>query len=365
MKITDFEMYRYTLPLALPLVLEGKEQRSREGIILFIRGDNHKTGLGEIAPLPGFSAEHLQDAEKQLFMLRDKVLNTTIPDDLESLTFRFETWVRTWKLYPSVRCGFEVAVLDLLARSQARPLRCFIHEDAADRVPGTILLSHNTRKVMQREVSDALHLGACVFKLKVGDPDIKTDLDRVMWVKEVTEDKALLRLDANRQWEYAQAASFVKAVDLQGIEYLEEPLKDIEQLEEFSAVTQVPLALDETTREWQPKRIAGLSTLKALVLKPMFLGGWEKTMGWVRAAQDAGLQAVISSSFESAVGIRALAHLACAAGGAAAGLDTSKWYSDNLLDEPFECTSGMIIPGPFDLEKSDLDFQLIRAVHND
>ena len=70
MRIIDFEIYRYTLPLAQPLLLEGNEERSREGNLLFLRGEDHLTGVGEIAPLPGFSAESLKETEKQLLFLR-------------------------------------------------------------------------------------------------------------------------------------------------------------------------------------------------------------------------------------------------------------------------------------------------------
>ena len=69
MKIIDLEIYRYALPLARPLLADGRELRFREGILLFIQGENHLTGIGEVAPLPGFSAERLQDVEKQLFFL--------------------------------------------------------------------------------------------------------------------------------------------------------------------------------------------------------------------------------------------------------------------------------------------------------
>ena len=362
-KIIDLEIFRYSLPLAQALELAGEFQREREGFLIFIKGDDHTTGVGEVAPLIGFSDERLQDVQKQLFFLRDKVRGNSIPDDVESLTWRFEAWLRTWKLFPSVRCAFETAVLDLLARRHDVSLDRSINPASTGQVPRSELLSQKTQKLLQKEVAQAVQAGCRSFKLKVGDPDIKADHQKVSWVLGVLPPDGRLHLDANRRWRYGQAFNFVREFEPRAIEYLEEPIDDSDALDEFSRITKFPFALDETLRECTEDQLEGLDNLKMLVLKPMLLGGWEKTMGWVRWAHDRGIRAAISSTFESSVGLLALAHLACAVTpDEPAGLDTGKWYSQNLLDEPFEPDGGLIIPGPYALEKSDLDFKLIRPV---
>lgn len=363
MKIIDCEIFRYTLPLARALELAGEFQRERAGFLIFIKGDDHATGVGEVAPLVGFSEERLQDVQKQLFFLKDKVKGNSIPDDVASLTWRFEAWLRTWKLFPSVRCAFETAVLDLLARSRDVSLDRLINPASTGQVPRSELLSQTTQKLLQKEVSQAVHAGCRSFKLKVGDPDIRTDHQKVAWVLGVLPPDCRLHLDANRRWRYGQAFNFVRELEPRAIEYLEEPVDDPDALEEFGRITKFPFALDETLRECGEEQLEGLENLKLLVLKPMLLGGWEKTMGWVRWAHDRGIRAAISSTFESSVGLLALAHLACAVTPEEpAGLDTGKWYSQNLLLGPFDPVAAMIIPAPYALEKSDLDFKLIRPV---
>ena len=79
----------------------------------------------------------------------------------------------------------------------------------------------------------------------------------------------------------------------------------------------------------------------ALVLKPSVLGGFERTAELAAWAAQRGMRAVISSSFETSLGISQLAQLAAAvdataaAGGAAGatqhGLATAGWFAEDLL----------------------------------
>ncbi|MCP1328383.1 o-succinylbenzoate synthase, partial [Halomonas sp. 707D4] len=53
-------LYRYSLALTKPLVLNGQRLTHREGLLVGIDGQ-----WGEIAPLPGFSKETLAEAEAE------------------------------------------------------------------------------------------------------------------------------------------------------------------------------------------------------------------------------------------------------------------------------------------------------------
>ena len=77
----------------------------------------------------------------------------------------------------------------------------------------------------------------------------------------------------------------------------------------------------------------------ALVLKPAVLGGFERTAELAAWAQQRGMHAVVSSAFESSVGIAQLAQLAAAldcasgrgSGGTQHGLATLSWFAEDLL----------------------------------
>jgi isochorismate synthase/2-succinyl-5-enolpyruvyl-6-hydroxy-3-cyclohexene-1-carboxylate synthase/2-succinyl-6-hydroxy-2,4-cyclohexadiene-1-carboxylate synthase/O-succinylbenzoate synthase len=79
-------------------------------------------GIGEVAPLPGLSAESAQQAEQQLVMLCELLRGAQAPATLALLKGRFEDWLQhglgigPGTLHASVRAGLEAAVLSALAQ---------------------------------------------------------------------------------------------------------------------------------------------------------------------------------------------------------------------------------------------------------
>jgi len=68
--ITGFEIYKYRLPLNIPIPLASKLLLFREGLIIQIFNEKGVFGLGDIAPLPGLSRETLAQAQKQILTLK-------------------------------------------------------------------------------------------------------------------------------------------------------------------------------------------------------------------------------------------------------------------------------------------------------
>ncbi|MHC4221508.1 MAG: hypothetical protein ACYST9_03725, partial [Planctomycetota bacterium] len=95
MKVVDFKIKRYDLPLAKPLTIKGKTIHQRSGVIIFLTDADGFVGCGETAPLPGLHKETLSDAISQL-----KSLKKIIPGQLKDL-------------FSSVRLGIEMAIFNL------------------------------------------------------------------------------------------------------------------------------------------------------------------------------------------------------------------------------------------------------------
>jgi len=141
-----------------------------------------------------------------------------------------------------------------------------------------------------------------------------------------------LRLDRNRIWSLKEACIFFELAGRQKIEFIEEPLNDIGQLDQFYQQTHMAVALDETlfgglSATHAPASLAGHEAVRAYVLKPMILGGIIPTLDWIREARDLHKKVIISSSFESTVGLKVLANLACLTG-QIAGLGTERWLKN-------------------------------------
>jgi len=170
-----------------------------------------------------------------------------------------------------------------------------------------------------------------VVKLKVGRQSLLHDVGRVNHMLEEAPAHIRFRLDANRAWTRTEAEEFVRSIDLSRIDFIEEPLKDISDYAAFDQECDVPFAMDESLAHFSMRELDSFRNLAALVIKPLMLGSVEdcrKYLDWARTRQKV---AVISSAYESGVGMRNLIALSTAmAGGSVAGLDTYNRLADDV-----------------------------------
>lgn len=341
MKITDIDVFRYTLPLVKPLLMPGQTLAEREGLIIRIGDEFGHTGLGEIAPFPGLHSEDLPAAREQMPGIRDVLAGRTLPENLHQLNGGFEKWLGRYRLFPSVQFGIESAVLGLLANAAGKPLCALLCPKYRRRISLNGLLTGSKPEV----IAQARHLvreGYRALKLKVGRGSIENDIDMVREVRALLPEAVSLRLDANRAWSLENAVMFGKALSGCEIEYIEEPLENPEGLEKFYLATRMPFAFDESFAQTSPDKIQSIKGLAAFILKPGMLGGLERTMQFARIAEKFGLISVISSAFHSGVGLAAEVCLAACLNQSdiPMGFDTYQWLQEDVLIERFKVTNG-------------------------
>lgn len=249
--------------------------KKREGLVL-----EWDEGFGEIAPLPHFSGEQLSEAEAEIV-----------------------SWIRENKepTLPSVRFGIASAQRPL--ESVKLPL-CSLGPKAG----------FQTTKLKMKGLS-----------LKEAVALVKEHLGKT------------LRVDCNRAWSLDEALEFASHFQASDFEYLEEPVKSVEELIAFSKKTGFPIALDESIHtDWTQ-----IPSLKAIVVKPTLVGFIPKV--------PPHLKLILSSSYESGLGLIHIANLA--KNQLPIGLDTV--FEDDILVNPIRSTDGF-----FEWKKSEsiLDF---------
>lgn len=119
-----------------------------------------------------------------------------------------------------------------------------------------------------------------------------------------------LRADANRKWTYEEAVLFGSSVMNCGLQYIEEPVQDEEDISKFCEETRLPVALDETIENIQENPLEMLakfthSGVVVVVIKPSVVGGFENAALIARWAQQQGKMSVVSATFESSLGLPA------------------------------------------------------------
>lgn len=329
MTISSVELYRYGLPLTDPLPLGDRSISERRGLLLCVVLESGAMGWGDIAPLPGFSAESLDACVESARRVRDEWTGHTLSETsmeafVAALPFPEGTPA-------SVRFGGESAIVSAVANARSVPLPRLLGADR-DVLSLNALVgadaSHDLAEIGHKLRTD----GYRAVKLKVGRTDVASDAKRVRSLSRALGDAVALRLDANRAWSVGDARGFLDTIRDVNLEYIEEPLAVPDRLPELIDATGARVALDETTRERSPD-ILSEWPVQAVVLKPTLLGGVQATRTWAAAARRQGATSVVSASYESGVGSRMLAALALSISDAPAGLSPYTRLAQDVLTD--------------------------------
>jgi len=340
MSSSTIEIYEYNLPLVAPLHLGKNVLTNRSGLIIKIGHDERKAGYGDIAPLPGFNPESIAQAREAAIRWADYALELMKSNnDLDD-----EEVLRSLTATPSVLFGAECAALGLAYAAGATftdglfsKTRRYVSINGY--INGPIKNATKKAQVLRDN-------GYVAAKVKVGRQAVKKDAQMVHEVLGIVGDRVELRLDANRAWTYKDAIAFARAVESVRVAYIEEPLADPSRLEQFAKESGMPVALDESIAEglYQEDFLQNKTWARAVVLKPTLLGGTRTAEDWAAEAIECGLRPVVSSCFESGIGLIALAHLAATITeeDIPAGLDTYDWLAEDVLERRFQAHNGRL-----------------------
>ncbi len=336
-------VYAWQLPLNGQL--PGCPRNQREGFLVRLSVDSHGKelfGVGDCAPLPGFSCETLSDAREKL----EQVLRWLVTDVDDSLVNRLQAISKTGLpmavkgepdyLPSSVIFAVESAVERFLEackqsthRSSGSPAKVF---------PVCRLLTGDNQAIKRH--AQALGRETTLVKMKVGRQSLTEDIQRIRLLAETLPSSVNIRLDANRSWSMNEALLFAQSISKRRIAFIEEPLQEAGQsaYQHYAASGGLPVAWDESLQiryqrnSREPILVHGLA---ALVVKPTLSGGVYQCRKLAEFARAHHLELVLSASYESNIGVDQLAGLARElAPNVAPGLDTLSVFERYLLHRP-------------------------------
>jgi o-succinylbenzoate synthase len=331
--ISQNNFFSFKIPFQKPCVLGGLTLNERNGFYLKFETSDGLIVQSEASPLEGFSPETIKRTQHDLKDSCSYFKGFKVPREREGLLGLLRQDPYILNVCPSVRFAVESAILMLASTAGKKSLVEFLGGDLKD-VQSAVLLQGTHQEVIA-DTKRFLRHGVKVFKLKVGSPNIALDVKKVQDVRLLLEGESYLRLDANRAWSLKEACFFAELTGNQRIDFIEEPLKDVTQLGAFYQQTQMSIALDETLSVIRsgiraPGRcsspLAEQEGVIAYVLKPTILG-FVPCLDWIQEANMLHRKAIISAAFESPVGLKVLANMACLSG-QIAGLGTDRWFQN-------------------------------------
>jgi mandelate racemase len=235
--------------------------------------------------------------------------------------------------------GFDVAAWDALAIAAGRPLATLLGS-APKRIPAynSCGLGLMPPEQLADEAEKLLAGGFRAVKLRLGYPTLKDDLVALDAVKKRLGNEIAVMVDYNQALSLAQALERGRALDQQGIYWLEEPIRHDDYAGNARLVRELktPIQIGENFSE-SSAMAAALAAGAADYVMPDLerIGG---VTGWLRAA---GLAATHRIEMSSHLYPEVSAHL-LAATPTCHFLEYMDW-ADKILAEPLEVVDGFAV----------------------
>jgi o-succinylbenzoate synthase len=285
----------------------------RQGIIIQLTDRSGKSHAGEIAPIPWFGSESIEDAINWCKSIGDKITTVQIhqiPDALPACQFGFGSALTAFNSPPAV--------------SPVTPKISGLLPTGAAAIGAWQVLADR---------------GYVTFKWKIGVAPIAAEV--AIW-KQLMQDlpaNIQLRLDANGGLTYAEAAQWLELCDYpwdrlrqreSRIEFIEQPLAPdlIAESIELSKIYTTPIALDESVATFDRlQAVYDLGWRGIYVIKPGIAGFPWRLTEFITQHQ---LDVVFSSVLETNVGRSAALQLASGLNlNRAMGFGVDEWFEND------------------------------------
>jgi o-succinylbenzoate synthase len=271
---------RLSVPFREPFVTSNAVVPARELLLLRLEDDDGAVGYGEAAPFPSYDGASIDDVVDALL--------TGAPAS------------------PYARTAEEMALLDLEARREGRPLG----EPGAEAIAVNRTLAGGPPDEVAARAADGVREGFSCFKVKVGLPD---DRERVAAVRAAVGPWPAIRLDANGAWTSEEAIAAIDELAAFDIQLVEQPCLTLEEMAAVRRAVSVPVAADESVATPADVRAAVAAEACDVVnVKLAPSGGYCAAREALREASRNGLATFLSSTLDGPWGIAAALQLAAA-----------------------------------------------------
>lgn len=169
------------------------------------------------------------------------------------------------------------------------------------------------------------------IKVKLGRENFDDDLRIIQFIFDLFPDLNV-RFDVNGQWKNIDIASKnIECLLKYPFEYIEDPVKDIEQLEYLNKLFPNKIAIDEAIRNKETLiNVLDNYNFSYIVVKPFFIGGIETFFKLKNSYTHTKF--IVSSFYETNVGLNYLLNIASIFPDNIHGLGTFNFYKEEIVN---------------------------------
>ncbi|NER45517.1 MAG: o-succinylbenzoate synthase [Symploca sp. SIO1A3] len=319
----QFDFRPYHRPFAHPLTTSHGNWEVREGIILRLTDETGRIGWGEIAPIPWFGSETLEQALDFCQQLPPQITTTdifSIPATLPACQFGFESaWEKSG--VGAKHLGDNLSVKSKVYNPNALPSGAW-QRNLSYLLP--------TGKSALQAWQTPWQQGYRTFKWKIGTATVETELKLFNHLVQQLPPSVKLRLDANGGLNEPAAHQWLRATDEVGmVEFVEQPLppKQFDSMLNMAHQYTTPIALDESVATLSQLETAYQQGWRGIfVIKAAIAGSPKRLRELCQAYQ---LDTVFSSALTTTIGTQASLQLAAELSNPqrAVGFGVNHWFT--------------------------------------
>ena len=277
----------------------------KEKKLWFVKLSDAETGkvvFGECAPLVGLSIDDRPDFEERILRICEQFNEK-----------EFSTLVETLAYFPSIKFGFEMAMLQLLNPAENQLFESeFSNGNAGIPINGLIWMGNEAE--MLKRIRIKIEDGFKTLKLKVGALDFKTETEIIRKIRNKYSELELeIRLDANCAFSKETAITKLESLAEFKIHSIEQPIKPAqwELMANLCKNSPIPIALDEEliglADDDSFEEMISEIMPQFIILKPSLIGGLHQSEKYIQLVESKNIGWWATSALESNVGLSAIA----------------------------------------------------------
>lgn len=310
MKIAEIESIVFDLPTVRPHKLAMATINKHSVVLVRVRTDDGREGLGEAAVIPHYGAESVEAIKVVIDTYLGPALIGQDPTALEQIVAHMDGVL---KENAYAKGAIEMACVDLLARSMNVSAATLFGGAVRDRLRVLWVLgngeTHKDIAEAEQKLEQRLHDR---FLVKVGKAEPSADVARASAVKRALGDRARVHVDANQSWDEATATWAIERLEAAGIAVIEQPLPraEIAGMRRLTERFTVPIMADEAVDTVESAMAyASSRAADAFSIKVTKHGGMLRTRKVASIAEAGGLTLFGGTMLESNIGTAAYAQL--------------------------------------------------------
>lgn len=308
MKITHTEIYRFSIPME-PFVIATGTMHFAQNVLIRIYTDADIHGVGECSAFPMIVGE---TQETCIAMAKDFAQLLKGKDPLE-IPERMQDLLAYADHNATIKSAFDMALFDIAAKNAKQPLYQFL--GGHKRIIETdMTIGIDTPEGMAQTALKYQKNGCRIIKIKLGKK-LNEDIERVKQIRAAVGHEMTLRLDANQGWSFDDAVFALGELELQNIEFCEQPMRTWfdDQLPELALNSPIKLMADESCyNHHDARKLINSKACEYLNIKFAKSGGILEAQKIHEEALQHGVKCMIGSMLESRIALTANLHFALA-----------------------------------------------------